>query len=135
MPGRREDLFLNPPIFSIPDPKKNHANRKAHQSARKFHLRRLNDIVHLCVQRGDLVRAKAAFAILARCREIDWVDMWRTGLAVIGAENGKDSGQLLNNSDSASANARVVYLKAVILESKIAVRICHHSRYLSPLLT
>lgn len=118
MPGRREDLFLNPPIFAIPEPKKNHANRKAHQSARKFHIRRLNDIVHLCIQRGDLVRAKAAFAVLARCREIDCMDMWRTGLAVVGS--GSDSSQRMDGFDSGSISgaARVQYLKAVILESK-----------------
>lgn len=120
MPGHREDLFLNPPLFAIPEPKRHHANRKAHQSARKFHLRRLNDIVHLCIQRGDLVRAKAAFAILARCREIEWTDMWRTGLAVVYVGS-KPSASETATSDVWPGPARVEYLKAVIIESKTAV--------------
>ncbi|KZT58034.1 hypothetical protein CALCODRAFT_495507 [Calocera cornea HHB12733] len=54
------------------------------RSARASHLARTNDILHLSLQRGDLARAKSAWAILIRCKEFDWRKDWRVGLAVLG---------------------------------------------------
>ncbi|KZP24697.1 hypothetical protein FIBSPDRAFT_735396 [Athelia psychrophila] len=52
--------------------------------ARQVHVRRLYDLLQLCLQRNDLPRAKRAWAILARCKEIDWRTMWTTGLQLLG---------------------------------------------------
>ncbi|KLO19862.1 hypothetical protein SCHPADRAFT_817425 [Schizopora paradoxa] len=49
-------------------------------STRKMHIRQLNDVLHLSIQRGDLVRARRAWAILLRCKEYNWKTMWKTGL-------------------------------------------------------
>ena len=51
-------------------------------TSRRVHLRRLYDVLHLSIQRGDLHRARRAWAILARCKEIDWRASWilATGL-------------------------------------------------------
>ncbi|KAI9574640.1 hypothetical protein HD554DRAFT_2182014 [Boletus coccyginus] len=51
-------------------------------TSRRVHLRRLYDVLHLSIQRGDLHRARRAWAILARCKEIDWRTSWTlaTGL-------------------------------------------------------
>jgi hypothetical protein len=55
-------------------------------SARKVHIRRLHDILQLSLQRNDMRRARAAWAILIRCREIDWKEMWTTGLLLLGED-------------------------------------------------
>lgn len=114
----REQLHYNPPIFSFPEQKFRHADRNPHYSSRKHHFRRLNDIVHLCLQRGDLVRAKAAFSVLARCREVEWTEMWRTALAVVDASGGEIS----ETAQTPYGRARVELLKAVVTETKKAVR-------------
>ncbi|KAL5527691.1 hypothetical protein ACEPAG_6492 [Sanghuangporus baumii] len=51
-----------------------------------MHIRRLNDILHLSIERGDFSRARRAWAILARCKEFDWATMWRTGLLLLPDE-------------------------------------------------
>ncbi|EKM59258.1 uncharacterized protein PHACADRAFT_85783 [Phanerochaete carnosa HHB-10118-sp] len=53
-------------------------------SARKVHIRRLYDILELSLHRNDLARAKKAWAILVRCKEVNWKAMWRTGALLIG---------------------------------------------------
>ncbi|KAI0375790.1 hypothetical protein BV20DRAFT_984843 [Pilatotrama ljubarskyi] len=55
-------------------------------TARKVHIRRLFDILHLCVQRQDWHRARRAWAILARCKEVHWKTMWRTSLLLLGED-------------------------------------------------
>ncbi|EIW61220.1 uncharacterized protein TRAVEDRAFT_116276 [Trametes versicolor FP-101664 SS1] len=57
---------------------------KQPNTARKVHLRRLFDVLHLCIQRHDWPRARRAWAILARCKELDWKTMWRTSLLLLG---------------------------------------------------
>lgn len=57
---------------------------KQPNTARKVHLRRLFDVLHLCIQRHDWPRARRAWAILARCKEVDWKTMWRTSLLLLG---------------------------------------------------
>ena len=59
-------------------------NSKRPNTARKVHIRRLYDVLQLCIQRHDWVRAKRAWAILARCREVDWKVMWRTSVLLLG---------------------------------------------------
>ena len=53
-------------------------------TARKTHIRRLFDVLQLCIQRHDWDRAKRAWAILARCREVDWRTLWRTSVLLLG---------------------------------------------------
>ncbi|RPD80955.1 hypothetical protein L226DRAFT_125361 [Lentinus tigrinus ALCF2SS1-7] len=59
-------------------------NSKQPTNARKVHIRRLYDILQLCIQRHDWVRAKRAWAVLARCREVDWKILWKTSVLLLG---------------------------------------------------
>ncbi|KAH9943305.1 uncharacterized protein BXZ73DRAFT_40340 [Epithele typhae] len=51
---------------------------KEPSSSRKTHIRRLFDVLEVCIQRHDWPRAKRAWAILARCGEVGWKTMWTT---------------------------------------------------------
>ncbi|TFK94655.1 hypothetical protein K466DRAFT_245788 [Polyporus arcularius HHB13444] len=73
-------------------------NAKQLTTARKVHIRRLYDILQLCIQRHDWVRAKRAWAILARCREVDWKVMWRTSVLLLG-EGDPDTNDVQANED------------------------------------
>ncbi len=73
-------------------------NAKQPTTARKVHIRRLYDILQLCIQRHDWVRAKRAWAILARCREVDWKVMWRTSVLLLG-EGDPDTNDVQANED------------------------------------
>ncbi|KAI0677399.1 hypothetical protein C8Q78DRAFT_1002589 [Trametes maxima] len=57
---------------------------KQPNTSRKIHIRRLLDILHLCIQRRDWPRARRAWATLARCKEVDWKTMWRISLLLLG---------------------------------------------------
>jgi RNA polymerase I-specific transcription initiation factor Rrn11 len=85
-------------------------------SARNFHIRRLQDILQLSVQREDFSRAKRAWAILARCTEVDWITIWETGLSVIG----KATDQSFEEHDTPRMGnrERLDYLKIVMLRHK-----------------
>ena len=61
-------------------------NDKNPLTARRVHIRRLYDILQLCLQRNDIARAKQAWAILARCKEMDWKTMWTTAVHILGNE-------------------------------------------------
>ncbi|OCH92154.1 hypothetical protein OBBRIDRAFT_791531 [Obba rivulosa] len=63
-------------------------NPKRPTTARKVHVRRLYDVFHLCLHRNDLARARRAWSILARCKEVDWKMMWTTGVLLLGENNG-----------------------------------------------
>ncbi|KAF8450491.1 hypothetical protein L210DRAFT_3386005 [Boletus edulis BED1] len=52
-------------------------------TSRRVHLRRLYDVLHLSIQRGDVHRARRAWAILARCKEIDWRTSWMLAIALL----------------------------------------------------
>jgi len=60
-------------------------------TSRKVHIRRLYDILQLCIHRQDFERAKRAWAVLARCKEFDWKSMWSTGLLLLGGIASRDS--------------------------------------------
>lgn len=69
---------------------------KRRLTTRQVHIRRLYDILRLCIQRHDYERAKRAWAILARCKEVEWKSLWPTALLIIGSnasssETGKDT--------------------------------------------
>ncbi|KAG6821541.1 hypothetical protein H0H93_000050 [Arthromyces matolae] len=67
-------------------------------TSRKAHIRRLYDVLELCIHRNDLQRAMRAWSILARCKEVQWMSMWTTGLLLISAheDNGLDASNRLD---------------------------------------
>lgn len=70
-------------LFSPPD--------SIHPSAtRKIYIRRLYDVLQLCIHRNDFARARRAWAILARCKEIDWKTLWKIGLHLLGNHSDDD---------------------------------------------
>ncbi|PFH51375.1 hypothetical protein AMATHDRAFT_142556 [Amanita thiersii Skay4041] len=75
-------------------------------SARKVHICRLYDILQLSIQRHDLQRARRAWAILARCKEVHWMSFWTVGLQLIGS--GIDQAQ--DNKEKLS------YLRSLMLQ-------------------
>jgi RNA polymerase I-specific transcription initiation factor RRN11 len=75
-------------------------------TARKVHIRRLYDLLQLCLQRDDLPRARRAWAILARCKEVDWKTMWTTGVHLLGED-----------TNTPESNApRLEFLRAMMLQ-------------------
>ncbi|KAH9999822.1 hypothetical protein BJV77DRAFT_939661 [Russula vinacea] len=73
----RSDKQATPFLFASPD------RRAPSSSARRVHLRRLYDILHLSIQRGDLPLARRAFGLLARCEDVEWPDIWKFGLVLL----------------------------------------------------
>ncbi|KAF7352610.1 RNA polymerase I-specific transcription initiation factor rrn11 [Mycena venus] len=69
------------------------ADAKDPRSARKIHIRRLYDVMHLCIQRNDFERATRAWTILAHCQEVNWRTMWSTSVHILSAKNLKDPEQ------------------------------------------
>jgi RNA polymerase I-specific transcription initiation factor RRN11 len=80
---------------------------KPPRTVRKIHIRRLYDILHLCMQRGDFVRARRAWSILIRCKEIDWKPMWMTAVHLLG----NNGAEFANNSAE-----KVELLRAIMLQ-------------------
>ncbi|KAJ7129454.1 hypothetical protein C8R44DRAFT_615328 [Mycena epipterygia] len=62
------------------------ASSKSPGTVRKVHIRRLYDVMHMCIQRNDMKRATRAWTILSRCKEMDWRTMWSTSVHIL-AEN------------------------------------------------
>ena len=71
-------------------------NSKRPHSTRKAHIRRLHDILQLCIQRRDWARAKRAWAILVRCGEVDWKTMWTTSVLLLSEDDPEDNGVQAN---------------------------------------
>jgi RNA polymerase I specific initiation factor len=69
---------MTPFLFASPD-------GRGSSSARRVHLRRLYDILHLSIQRGDLLLAQRSFALLSRCEDVEWAAIWKFGLIVLAA--------------------------------------------------
>ena len=59
-------------------------------TARKVHIRRLYDILQLCIHRNDFARARRAWVILARCKEFNWKTLWKIGVHLLGEYTGND---------------------------------------------
>ncbi|KAI0352984.1 hypothetical protein OH77DRAFT_1458850 [Trametes cingulata] len=68
-------------------------------TARKLHIRRLFDVLHLSLQRQDWHRAKRAWAILARCKEVQWKTLWRTSLLLLSEGDELDEDQVSSDSE------------------------------------
>ncbi|KAF6762175.1 hypothetical protein DFP72DRAFT_1002018 [Ephemerocybe angulata] len=63
---------------------------KPPNTARKVHIRRLYDLFQVSIQRQDFTRASRAWAILARCKEFDWMSMWMTGFLLLRGSSSDD---------------------------------------------
>lgn len=74
-------------------------------TARRVHLRRLYDVLHLSIQRGDLHRARRAWAILARCKEIDWRTSWMLATRLLDR----------SGSRTESNQTKIDYLRTMML--------------------
>ena len=93
-------------------------------TTRKRHIRRLNDLLYLCLERDDLPRARRAWAILTQCKEFDWKGHWRTGLLLVptteGASTGRQKVEMLRklmrfHSEDVSPSQRH-YIKYVMID-------------------
>ncbi|CAE6446377.1 hypothetical protein ACGC1H_001681 [Rhizoctonia solani] len=94
------------PLFALsPRP---HRTLLPSTSSRKQHIRFTYDLLHVCLQRGDLVRARRAWAVLVKCPEIDWRTLWAVGLALMP---GRDDGE-----GGRATREHVNYLKRVRLQ-------------------
>lgn len=81
-------------------------NEKKVTSVRATHIRRLFDILHVSLQHGDSHRARRAWAILARCKEVDWKEKWRMSLRLL------DSGATLQSN-----SRKIEFLRTIMLQS------------------
>ncbi|KAH7344987.1 hypothetical protein B0J17DRAFT_624242 [Rhizoctonia solani] len=94
------------PLFALsPRP---HRTLLPSTSSRKQHIRFTYDLLHVCLQRGDLVRARRAWIILVKCPEIDWRTLWAVGLALIPGRESREGGR--------ATREHVNYLKRVRLQ-------------------
>ncbi|KAJ1311435.1 hypothetical protein OPQ81_009924 [Rhizoctonia solani] len=100
------DAMSFTPLFALsPRP---HRTLHPSTSSRKQHIRFTYDLLHVCLQRGDLVRARRAWAILVKCPEIDWRTLWAIGLALIPGREDSEGGR--------ATREHVNYLKRVRLQ-------------------
>ena len=80
---------MTPFLFASPDGRRT-------SSARRVHLRRLYDILHLSIQRGDLLLAQKSFALLSRCEDVEWAAIWKFGLIILAAADQPPPGHVNN---------------------------------------
>ena len=91
---------------------------KTLSTTRKLHIRRLYDVLQLCLLRDDLVRARKAWAILVRCKEVHWKALWKTGILLL------DEFEYEFDQDRETAK-RIDYLSTMMLQQSEDVRIHH----------
>lgn len=91
-------------------------------TTRKIHIRRLYDILQLSIQRHDVQRAKRVWAILSRCKEINWLALWRTGLHIVGEAHTDEDGMRVT----------VDYLRSMMLQypDDVRLKFCVWAMYL-----
>lgn len=80
---------------------------KRPRTSRKIHIRLLYDVLQLSIQRDDYARARRAWSILIRCKEIDWKAMWKTGVLLVDE---------FHLEDSASNSRKLDYLSTMMLQ-------------------
>ncbi|KAJ7490367.1 hypothetical protein B0H11DRAFT_1022404 [Mycena galericulata] len=76
-------------------------------TTRIIHIRRLYDVMNLCIQRNDLQRATRAWSILARCKEVDWRTIWSTSVHILAED--------LDEREKASQ--KVDFLRVMMLQN------------------
>ena len=84
-------------------------------TARKVHIRRLFDILHLSIQRRDLPRARKAFGLLSRCEEIEWTAIWKLALLLLSEE-------LPTSGDAPRTAKQLDFLRVMMLQHPEEVR-------------
>ena len=105
MPDNAQDAYLFEPASNI------HA-----RTTRKVHIRRLFDVLQLSIHHGYFQKARRAWAILMRCKELDWRLMWRTGVLLVDERSVLDEGLVA---------ARLEYLQTVMLQHAESVSALH----------
>lgn len=60
-----------------------HRNIDPSISTSNAHFRRLYDVYHTSLQRGNIPQAKRAYALLVRSKQFDWAANWRNGLDMV----------------------------------------------------
>jgi len=100
--GRRQEFLFDSLDSKVPN------------SARKFHIRRLADLLQVCIHRGDLPRARRAWEILVRCPEFDWKNVWQTGLLFCSDSSHSN---LHYKFDDEHATKPIEYLRVIMLRS------------------
>lgn len=101
------------PVFAVPA-SYNHSLRND-ASSRRRHICLLNDLLHLSIERSEWDKAARAWAILARCPEVDWKEMAKVGLILIGKrDGGTDDGDEPREDFGAQ---RIDYLKSLMLRN------------------
>ncbi|CAD6574091.1 MAG: hypothetical protein TREMPRED_001005 [Tremellales sp. Tagirdzhanova-0007] len=60
---------------------------------RKIYIQKLTDLLHICLLRNETERARRAWGILIRCREVDWKSRWYWGLELLSAVSRGDETQ------------------------------------------
>jgi hypothetical protein len=88
------------------------SDAKAPTTTRKIHIRRLYDLMQVCIQRNDLERAVRAWTILAHCKEINWRTMWGTSVHILGG----------NLEEHEKTEKEVQFLRVMMLEHPEDVR-------------
>ncbi|KAJ4491991.1 hypothetical protein C8J55DRAFT_533952 [Lentinula edodes] len=104
-----QDAFL----FSAPA-----SNLNVPLTARKVHIRRLYEVLQLSIHRNDLPRARRAWSILVRCKEINWTTMWNTAIHLVEENSyGDDSAkriELLRDMMLHYPDQRIAVIKELI---------------------
>ncbi|KAF9247389.1 hypothetical protein BU15DRAFT_70201 [Melanogaster broomeanus] len=75
-------------------------------TSRRVHLRRLYDVLQLSMQRGDMERARRAWAILARCKEVSWKTSWTLSIGLLDRYGHRTE----------SSPAKIDYLRTMMLQ-------------------
>ena len=103
------DLYKHSSSFLFASP-----DGKVPSTARKVHIRRLRDILHLSIQRGDLPLARRAFGLLARCEEIEWMVIWKIGLLLLAHDSA--------SGDAVGTAKHIDFLRVMMLQHPEQVR-------------
>lgn len=104
------------PIFAAPA--SYHHSLRNDASSRRRHIRMLNDLLYLSIERSQWDKAARAWAVLTRCPEVDWKEIARVGLLLIGKQD--DVGE--RDEDDVGGH-RVDYLKSLMLRHPEKVRL------------
>lgn len=110
---------LPEPIFAVPA-SYNHSLRND-ASSRRRHIRFLNDLLYLSIEWSEWDKAARAWAILARCPEVDWKEMAKVGLILIGKQCGQNRDGDEPHEDFGVE--RIDYLKSLMLRHPEKVRL------------
>ncbi|KAJ3848783.1 hypothetical protein EV368DRAFT_76052 [Lentinula lateritia] len=112
-----QDAFL----FSAPA-----SNLNVPLTARKVHIRRLYEVLQLSIHRNDLPRARRAWSILVRCKEINWTTMWNTAIHLVEENSyGDDSAkriELLRDMMLHYPDQRIAVIKELIFRLILSSR-------------